>query len=99
MAARLTLSPQEPVGQDAALQELVKLLFHKVWQTTAMLMFQLLAEAQEILLDELVKKRLFRPAPFIACFRGNELWVDKGHALLCKALPVMVGRSTGFSRS
>ena len=65
MGTRRAAQPQQSVGEDAALEKSVELVFDELGQRRAGLRLDLGQEDVEVLLDELIQRRVFGAPRFV----------------------------------
>ena len=61
--AGLALGPQKAMGQDPALQVILELIDHEIWQGVACVLLNLGQEGEPVVLDDFIEDRFFGLVP------------------------------------
>lgn len=81
----LTLSPQEPMGQDPTAEILFELFYDEVWEGASCILLDLFFERKPVVLDEPIEGRLFRLVSGVGELIFCKICVGHtGGGLLCK---------------
>ncbi len=70
------MNSQKPMGQNSALEKLLKLFFHKTGDSLFIVPVHLLVEVQKVFLDEFVKKSFFRLMSFVTDRGVGEMRIE-----------------------